>query len=333
MKKCFISICFLFMTLKLSSSELIHAYWGNYVEIVRIVFVLPTGVHYSTLMDTDNRVIHIQVNDTRLSSSILPIDFSTTPLIDRVSFEPSGRDLRISIFTNVVYYAESFFLREETFKIVVDVYRQREPSTLEQAHEYLNFYTTVGFHDRAARLQRRIQNNEFPSSVARTDTPSPPPIIQESTTTTQQQRTIEPLETPSALRDDVLMYMKPDVSMLNINLQNWVNEAFRVYEIFVALHIDLEQAERTLELYDSQRIIDISFIETMSLSANFLSDANIRINEIRLQFQNLLSRIPQSNEAPIRYTGDMIQHVLGVLDSYQSRVLYLQSEFERRVMN
>ncbi|MCL2062746.1 MAG: hypothetical protein FWG98_00030 [Candidatus Cloacimonetes bacterium] len=336
MKRILIFTFFAIFFIKLSSSELIHAYWGNYVDIVRIVFVMRTGVHYSTLMDTDNKVIHIHINDARLSGSILPVNFSETPLIDRVTYETSGRDLRISIHTNVVYYAESFFLREENFKIVVDVFRQREPSTMQQALEYLNFFQTVGYHDRAARLQRRIQNNEFETAVITrvVDPPPPPPTQQHDLDTTTQQTQTSSFDRLGVVlldRDDVLLYLKPDVTFLNINQQNWVNGAFRIYDAFINLHINLEQVERTLELYDSQRIVDITFIETMSLSSNILSDANIRINEIRLQFQNSLSRIPQSNEAAIRYTGDMIQHILGMLDSYQNKVSILQSEIERRV--
>ena len=338
MKRSIVFICFILLFFSISASEIMHAYWGDYIEIVRIVFVARTGVHYNTLIDTDNRVIQIHINDARLGNAILPIDFTATPLINHVVYEPINRDLRITIFSDIVFYAESFFLIEENFKIVVDVYRQRDPSTLEQAMHYLHFYETVGFHDRAIRLRRRIQNNEFmtPVPLSTSDIPPPPPPPPTQPREQQQQTSIQSpmqdhLESRPFQHENLLLYLRPDATHLNANQQNWINESFRIYDIFINLHLNLDLVERTLELYDTQRTIDITFIDTMSLSSNILSDANIKINEIRLQMQNAWNRRPQTNEAQIRYTEEMIQHVLSVLNSYHARVNRLQREYEMRV--
>ena len=336
-------IIFAFITLYIFSAyarEMVHAYFGNYVEIVRVVLVIRSEIHYNTLMDTDNRVIHIHMNDTRLDPSILPIDFDTTPLISHISYETIGRDLRVSIYTNVIYYAETFFHQEENFKIVLDIYRQREPQTLAQALEYLNFYWTVGFHDRAVRLQRRIDNGEFrefvhmPVETNRNlhTTQQLPPISTPQVVNTTPEPLFQNIELPSTFRTvNVMLYMRPDVNSLNLTLQNWVNEAFRVYDMFTNLSTNLDLVERTLKLYDTQSILDMTFVEAMSMSSNILSDANIRINEIRLLLTNSWNRKPQSNVLPVKYTEEMVQHVLSILNSYHERVFNLQTEYELRI--
>ena len=326
MKRICLLVMLMITFLTLSAREVIHTYWGNYVEIVRVVLVVRSEVHYNTLMDTDNKVIHVHLNDTRLNAQILPIDFSSTPLISHISFDTVGRDLRISLHTEVVFYAESFFLQEENFKIVLDVYRKREPATLAEALEYLNFYISVGFLDRAARLQFRIDNGEFNNPLPRTtvDIPIPatpqPPIP-----------FFENIDFSGFQHSNVLLYMKPDVTRLSRNLQNWINEAFRVYDIFINMNTSLDLVERTLNLYDVTNISDITFVEAMSMSNNILSDANIRINEIRLQLSNSWNRKPSSNVVAAKYTEEMIQHVLSTLNAYHDRVSNLQTEYERRI--
>ena|GEM_PF-2558347 len=332
-KRTIILICVLLFLTNISAIELIHSYWGDYVEIVRIVLVQKEPVHYNTMMDTDNRVIRVMISQSSINNSLLPIDFSNTPLISHITYEPVGRDIRVSIFTNVVFFAESFFLVEENFKIVLDVYRQREPSTLEQAMEYLNFYRTVGFLDRANALQRRINNNDFVTPI--------PFALNGFESMNSNQQYSSSAHTPPAvlvadlpdtfLNENLLLYMRPDSTNLGSNIQSWINMSFRVYDIFTNFHISLEQVERTLILYDSKKVIDITFIDSMSTSSNILSDANIRINEIRLQFQNALNSRPPSNDAPVRYTYEMIQHVLSILDAYHHRVQHLQREFVARV--
>ena len=341
MKKITILICLLVFSVQLFCSQLIHAYFGDYREVVRVVFVFPRDVHYSTLMDTDNRNILIHVSATALSPSLLNVDFSSTELISHVTFEPQGRDLRIALFTNVVFYAETFLHRDDTFKIVVDVFRQREPRTLDQAHAVLNFYETVGYHERARALRRRINNNEFPSHavavhqqerpvvvtrpvepppvVTRRVEPSPPvPISGASTVTT-------------GAHENPLQYIKPDISFLNSAQQSWITEAFRVYDMFRHIHQMLEQAERVLRLYDAQTVVDISFVESMSQSHNSLSSANIQLNEIRLQFHNLRDQRNVAPHTAVAYTERMINHILGVLNAYQSRTTNLQIEYNRRI--
>jgi len=333
MKKALLLICFVLLTATtLSARELLHAYYGNYREVMRVVFVLRSEVHYNTLLDTDNRSISIQINNAVLSSGFTDLDFSYNPLIRDVTVERVGNGLRINISTHIVYYAETFLYRErqgdKPFKIVVDIYRQKEPTTIAQAREYIIFYETVGYLDRANALRRRINNNEFlDDTAARPYTPPP------STTPTQTiftQHAPKPWD-QTLLLENPLLYLKPDDTFLNDAQRNWVNEAFRLYDLFRQIHYIIEQAERTLRLYDTQTIVNISFIDSMSKSYNSLSGVNITINEIRLQYMNMLQREFFETAPPIEYTRTMIHHVLNVLDSYQQKATEVQAEYDKRI--
>ena len=335
-KKLLVFICLLMFVKPIFSRELIHNYYGDYKEVVRIVFVLRTQVHYTTMMDTDNKLLTISLSETRQNPSLFKLDFGSSPLLSGIEYEAIGSDLKISISTNIVYYAECFSLVEDVYKVVVDIYRQKEPTTIEQAREYINFYRKVGYHDRANALQRRINNNDFynpittqfptPTPQRPTPTPQPPTPTPQPPTPTPQ----PPTPTPQ-FQNDPFGYVRPNLSGLSIDIQNWIIEAFRLYDIFKELRIIIENAERTLMQYDSSPTIDISFLETMSISHNSLSDAQIKIHEIRLHFINLINSKGSSSNQAIDYTERMINHILSILDSYRIRATDLQAEYARRI--
>jgi len=339
MKKTMLLICFILITATLSARELIHAYYGNYREVMRVVFVLRSEVHYNTFLDTDNRSISILINDAVLSPAFTDLDFSYNPLINDITIERTGNGLRINISTHIVYYAETFLYRERQgdrpFKIVVDVFRQKEPTTIAQAREYIIFYDTVGYKDRADALRRRIARNEFldtePSltSIATPPIQTPPPI-NTGMLPVFTQHAPKPWD-QSLMLESVLLYLKPDDTFLNDAQRSWVNEGFRLYDLFKQIHYTIEQAERTLRLYDTQTIVNITFIDSMSKSYNSLSNVNIQINEIRLQFMNMLQREFFETAPPIEYTRTMIHHVLNTMDSYQKWATEVQTEYDKRI--
>jgi hypothetical protein len=290
-------------------------------------------------MDTDNRTIMINVPGAALSSTKLPLAFEGNSIIDDIRFDRVGNDVHIAILTHIVYYAETFNLREgdglQVYKVVVDIYRQREPSTVEQARNYITFYETVRYFDRAAALRRRWNLHDFrvtpptatipilsptPIVTPPPPPPPPPPMIP-----------VTPLPDYNLMLDNPLQYLKPDVTMLSDVQRNWINEAFSIYDLFKNIHNIIEQAERTLRLYDTQRTVNISFVDSMSRSYNSLSHVNIQINELRLQFNNILHRRTFPSNSQVEYTTTMIHHVLRTMDSYQNTVNGLQIEYDSRI--
>jgi len=335
MKKVLLWLCFLVLASNLLSRQLMHAYYGNFKEVMRVVFVFRTDVHYNTLLDTDNRSISISVNNAALAAGFNEMDFTNNPLISGVQVETVGNNLRINISTHIVYYAETFFLKERheerPFKIVVDIFRQKEPSTIEMAREYIIFYDTVGYKDRADALRRRINRNDFQTTpIYFNDTPPTPPVITQPSQIFTTPSGVRPYD-ESQMLENPLLYLKPDDTFLTDLQRNWMNEAFRLYDLFKNIHQTIEQAERTLRLYDTQIVVNITFIDTMSKSYNSLSNINITINEIRLQFNNLLQRENFPTNPSIEYTRVMINHVLRMMDSYQKRANDVQAEYDKRI--
>jgi hypothetical protein len=291
-------------------------------------------------MDSDNKIIHLNLNNTSVHNAILDLDFKNNNIINDVIYSSNGIDTRVEIKTNVVYYAETFFLKEKDinlFKIVIDVFRQKEPYTILQANEYIKFYDKVGYIDRANEIRRRLNAGQYVATQQQTETfititptapPPPPPTF--VPTTIIQNPVLPPLRNDSFSGENPLQYLKPDDIYLTTIQQNWINEAFRIYDVFKEIHTQLEQAERTLKLYDAQTTVGISFVDSMSRSYNTLSDVNIYINEVRLNFLNLQARINFEINSSVEYTRTMIAHVLSTLDSYQSTTMRLQNEFSLR---
>jgi len=332
-------MCFVVLVYNLFSRELIHYYHGDYNDVVRLVFVFRTNVQYNTMFDTDNKSISVTVSNAKMLSSILRQKFDDGKLIDEITYETRGNDLLINIKTNVVYYPETFNLKERTassdvFKLVIDVYRQKEPSTLTQAQSYVTFFDIVGFKDRATALRRRINAGAFSNIMPETPTifnPNTYTTTPTQTVNTNTQSPMPPLPEQRYLASDPMQYIMPDDIHLNEQQRNWVNEAFRVYNMFKNIYRVLDDAETTLRIYEEKRTVNISFINTMSLSYNSLSDANIQINQIRLQFMNLNQRRNFPSNQTIEYTSTMIAHVMRMLDSIQGVVNRIQSEFDVRI--
>jgi len=322
----------------MNASELIHQYLGDYHDVVRVVFVVRQPIHYNSLLDTDNRLVLLSLSNTTMHPSILEVKLEKTLLLDHVEYNSSKTDLSITLHTSVVYYAEIFHLQEDDhFKIVIDIYRQREPVNLEQAHNFLAFYKTVGYKERAAQLQRRIERNDFLTPYYpednRVDVTRRTSSISSPTNTTPQDPPNLSVSRYSFETEDPMQYVMPTLKGLTVVQQNWVYDSFAVYLSFKELRKIIENAEKTLKYYDQYRSVDVDFLQNMTLAYNSLSDANIRINEIKLQFYNLLQNKTFISEQALVYTEKMINHIYLILDHYKQIIADLQAEYGRRLHN
>lgn len=335
MKRLILCVFLCFVCIKIYAAQLIHNYYGDFKEVVRIVFVLNNEVFYNTLMDTDNKALYISISDAQINPSLLTMNFDDQPLIDNVFIEKIGNDIKISILTSVVYYAESFFLIDSHFKIVLDIFRQREPSDLDSAKEYLKFFQTVGYRDRAAELQRRINRNDFivPVNEDLMQSEEILPKTVESQVLRQEEKmpVIKETETPANRLADPLLYIRPDLSTSDKIQSEWINRAFSNYTIFKEIDDILKRSEATIIAYDNARTVEISFIEAMSRQYNSLSELNIRLNEVRLNLNTLIQRPVVNKNNAVNYTETMIRHILNVLPDYQTRIINVQQEYRKRL--
>jgi hypothetical protein len=235
-----------------------------------------------------------------------------------VEYTRLGNNLNIAIYTGIVFFAEIFDLRYPNFRLVVDIYRQREPLHIEAARDYLFFFRSVGFTDRANEMQARIDRGEFP--------PAPTIAIREA-----RPSVIIPDHALINPFIDIQVFEKPDISDLDPTSQTWITQAFYTYDIFVEFYELLVRAEQTLRYYETKRVIDLHFIEIISANLNFLNEANIRLNEIRLRFRNTVANRIDTSQHPIVLTNSMINHITGVLDDLEMRIRYLQMQYNLRI--
>ncbi|MCL1827285.1 MAG: hypothetical protein FWG20_04500 [Candidatus Cloacimonetes bacterium] len=353
MKRLFLFLCVMVFAVTIFSNELIHNYYGDFHDVVRVVFVFRTQIHHNAMMDTDNKQIVLNFTGTKLNDSLFKLSFDDQWMFDDIRYEQEGNDLKVTMNMNVVYFAQCFTLTENVYKVVVDVYRQKEPTTVDQAKNYITFYRTVGYLSKANALQRRVNNNDFivpitatqstssvPTTPAEIPTPPPPPPTRNdppSPPPTQTSQNVTPQMPQQTYSDasfrseNLFAYIKPNTTNLTISQVNWINEAFRYYDIFKEIRLIIENAESTLRLYDSQKTIDISFLEKMSLAHNSFSDAQIKLNEIKLTFSNLLNNKNFTSTDAIIYTDRMMNHVLSVAESYRLKIIELQTEYSKRI--
>jgi hypothetical protein len=359
MKRILFVLLFFTVFLNIFSNELIHAYYGDYTDIVRLVFVLRSEVPYNILLDSDNRQVFVNLNNVVIATNKLDLIFERHPLISNIEYIQNEQNTRINIHTNVMYYAETFSMIDQgnIFKIVIDIYRQAEPISVEAAYEYIRFYEIVGYNKRAEALRKRIAKNDFPEPVIYYETfvtepiytpqiitipeiieqPQEPLVITPEIAVVEQTifnpslNSLPPVPPEKFINENPLLYIKPDDVFLAESQRNWVNNAFRLYDYFKSLHHIIDDAEKTLMLYDTQKTVSISFIETMSRSYNSLSDVNINLNETKLNFNNLNDRINFPTNNSIEYTRIMIAHVLATIGSYQLQASRLQYEYDIRI--
>jgi len=335
MKRIILYILLSLILCRVYANQLIHSYYGDYHDVVRIVFVIDEEPFYNTLMDTDNKTIYINISETKLDQHILPLDFTEYSLVNQVKTEKLQNDIKITILTNEIYYADTFYLNENQFKIVIDIYKAKDPQNLEMANNYVYFFQSVGFLDRANELQKRIDNNEF--------LPQSSPVITPHKANTPIQNINDPIQEKNepnthlvnnTLQDipkDPLLYIKPDISKLNANQNLWISNAFRVYEIFKEIDDLLKKAKASLTAYDKAKTVDISFIETMSSLFNNMSDSSIRLNQIKLELNSLSQNSIVSDNSAIIYTKQMINDITKIIPDYIKKVESLQSEYRNRI--
>ena len=340
MKRIMLLIIAILILTKLFSSQLVHSYYGDYHDIVRIVFVFNYEPFYNTLMDTDNKSMYISVSETKINPSILALNFSGNSLIREVNTEQLNDDVKITILTNVIYYAETFYLIDNQFKIVVDIFRKKEPENLNMANNYVNFFRTVGYHDRANSLQMRINNNEFSDTgyyEKKVLEPVPAPLESSHIIPVQISSNDNEINSIHAVSyeipKDPLLYIKPDVTRLDNEQSSFINSSFEAYNLFKNIDDLLNKAEASLTAYDKAKTVDISFIETMSRQFNALSDLNIQLNQIRLELNSLNQRRVNQNDSAIKYTQSMINHLSTLIPDYHIRIYKLQNEYRNRLSN
>ncbi len=325
LKKTLIVLLFVIAVYSLSAQQLMHFYYKDYKEITRLVFVLDNSVFFKVNMDTDNRFIEVELSNCKRLASMLPPNINLdNQLIEKISIMPNGRDLNIRINTKRTFYGEMFTVKNETFKLVFDIYTQEEPSCLESAQTYLDFYEKVSLFNRANALKKRIKKNEFKPGLTQqayfsneeADKPVP-------------QKEPEPLIPKITQSNDLFKLMTPPMSTSHPNYQ-WVKDSFEILKELRKIMVeDYEQARLTLNQYREANKVDVTFLEKLSTEHNLIARHPLTLNSVKIRAEKQLSSTPKEKNAEVRYTINMLNTLSASLPEFQKNMQNLIDEYQK----
>ncbi len=310
MKKGFLLFILVLVFNALFSAQLIQFYYRDYQEITRMVFVFDQPVYYNVNMDTDKKYIDIKLSDCIKSKTLPPFEINADNILIQNLFLQSGkRDLNIRINTKITYFGETFTLKKDQFKLVVDVYKQEFPDSKASAEIFLNFYDTVSFFNRAKALRSKFADlapkaqviviNEAPANPS-------PVIIPEKISVTGN--------------DNLFAYTMPAIKE-NHPAYQWIRQAFHLRdELQSGIVRPLNDADQIITEYNNSSKVEISFLEKMSDHHNLLSKLSIQCNTLRFKCDELIKNAPAKNDKDIEYTLNMLRLMSVKTAEYQKQI-------------
>ncbi len=289
----------------LAAVKIIHSYYKDYDDIIRIVFVLDQKTYYKTMMDVDNHQINLELQNTTKLKNMLPLKISSeNKLIENVQFKQNKKEILINISCKSSYYAESFYLSGDRFKIVVDIYKNEIPENNEMVNNYLIFYEIVGFYDKAERLKRFIEKNPFKNQES-------------SIKTTVIKQNVDNIPLVQDIQD-LLAFKKPFLESDHL-AYDWNNEAFELFdEIVQIFQKKLPESRFIIQQYKNSPQVDIAFLEQMSFDYNQLNTYPIKLNTIKVRTESLLNNTPQAQN--VDYTSQMLRKLTLYIPDLQNEV-------------
>lgn len=158
----FVKIIILFSTAVLLFSSLYgnvlaEIYHGDYEHVTRLVIVTSDKPDYD--IERYERMILVSID------GIAKVDVKTvsieTKVIGSITVEKlaTAGKYRVLVNTKGTYYLETFFLNGSRNRIVLDIFTKQIPHTLDEKVSFVNFFTTVGYHDRAIPLIQDIKRS------------------------------------------------------------------------------------------------------------------------------------------------------------------------------
>nr|HPM02856.1 hypothetical protein [Candidatus Cloacimonadota bacterium] len=320
-KKALIMTLFVLATYSLAAQQLMHFYYKDYQEISRLVFVFDSSLFFKVNMDTDNQFIDIELSHCKKLASMLPVQMNQNNLlIDHISISPKGKDLNIRINTKKNFYGEMFTIKNENFKLVLDIYNSEEPDNIESAKIYLDFYQKVSLFNRANAMKKRINKNDFPKKQNKAITPI--------STKSNEMIPVEPEKDivdkePQALlpkikhSNDLFQLMMPAIAPTHPNYQ-WIKDAFEIHrDLRKIMMEDYETARLTLNQYREAIKVDVSFLEKLSAEHNQIAKHPVSLNAIKLRAEKQLNNAPSQKNAEVRYTLTMLNTLIAYMPELQ----------------
>jgi len=168
MKK-YIVLLILFASFSIAhSATLKKFYYKDYGYVDRLVFVFSVKPKYRVL--EDKKQIQIELTNTLKSVSIVEKEsfLEKNIIIKSIRFLTNKKNILVLIDTRSEYYLKKTVFVEGGYKIVLDIFKSKEATTIKMHKSYASFYSTVGYRKKArwhleqAKLLEEAQKKSEP---------------------------------------------------------------------------------------------------------------------------------------------------------------------------
>ncbi|MCF7919551.1 MAG: hypothetical protein K9N06_06535 [Candidatus Cloacimonetes bacterium] len=153
MKKKLIILVFLAFSASMCANMLLNFYHANHGPVERLVFVFNEYPRYR--LRDDILDVNLSFLDCRRNPSIQTEVFEKKDVVSRITFVETDAFIGVLISSYDGYGLDHFILNtEDGYKLVMDVFRYREPPTATMARDYADFYDKVGLAEKSAHFNR-----------------------------------------------------------------------------------------------------------------------------------------------------------------------------------
>jgi len=142
-------LSFILLTPSLAASNLKDYYHANYGLVERIVFVFDEYPRYR--LREDALSINLSLLDCKKEPTVKSKRVIDNPVISKITFVPTDAFTGVLINTFEEYKVEDFvFKSNNDYKLVLDIFKYKNPRSPEEALEYADFYRNVNKPQKAA---------------------------------------------------------------------------------------------------------------------------------------------------------------------------------------
>ncbi|PID28764.1 MAG: hypothetical protein CSB55_03175 [Candidatus Cloacimonadota bacterium] len=157
MNKYFFVIILCLILSGINAVTLEKIYHGDFGEVNRTVLVFDSKPNYKTIQQSENKKIIVRIKDCKRGNSVQQNTSFPGKVLKSLSLQKVAEDLSVHINTEKKYYLKTSYLTGKKYKLVLDIFNNKNPETLNEHLSYAKFYYTVGFLNKALKEYRKIE--------------------------------------------------------------------------------------------------------------------------------------------------------------------------------
>lgn len=142
-------------------NELLDIYQKDYTVVNRVVLVFDQKPNFSIEQDTQNNLIKIKLPDTKKGINTPLSMLLDTSTIKDIRLNDGANDiLTLNVKTKDVFFLESFSIATPPYKVVLDVFNIKTPSSDAERLEFGKFYFSTSNFSKAEDVLKTIVDKD-----------------------------------------------------------------------------------------------------------------------------------------------------------------------------